>query len=320
VHYNEQGAEMPDWLVRFSLAIALFAGAGNARAAADYLKVGDPAPQLHPTAWIKGQPISRYEKGRIYVVDFWATWCPPCLAAMPHLTELQASHRNEITVVGVNVLEAARGHGDEASVRAFVAKGDPTMGFNVAMDDPFRQPMFNQWMVAAGLCCLPNIVIVDRNAKIAWMGNTGEDKAYPFNVALNDVLSGRVDAARAHALQETLRTGAAEILALKPALDAQMRHDFPAQLREVNRILAHHPEYAAEAFPLKLGAMVHVSESSAWAFVDETSRNPRLRAELKAADDSAYWALVAQIISGEPDLSSSAAAKADQYSRRAKAR
>jgi hypothetical protein len=237
---------------------------------------------------------------------------------MPHLTELQASHRDKMTVVSVNVLEAARGHGDEASVRAFVAKGDPVIGFTVAMDDPFKQLMFNQWMVAAGLCCLPNIVIVDGNGKIAWMGNTGEDKAYPFNDALNDVLSGKVDAPRAHALQEALRKGAVEILTLKPALDANMRHDFRAQLAEVNRALALHPEYAAEAFPLKLGALVHVNESNAWAFVDETSKNTSLRAQLKAADDPAYWALVAQIISGEPDLSKNASAQADQYSRRAK--
>ncbi|HEX4860287.1 MAG TPA: TlpA disulfide reductase family protein [Rhizomicrobium sp.] len=306
--------------VRFLLAIVLFAGAGNACAAADYLKVGDPAPVLHPTVWIKGDPVARYEKGRVYVVDFWATWCLPCVAAMPHLTELQASHRRELTVVSVNVLEAAMGHGDEASVRAFVAKGDPAMDFTVAMDDPFKQPMFNQWMVAAGLCCLPNIVIVDGNGKIAWMGNTGEDKAYPFDDALKDVLSGKVDAARAHALQEKTRAGAARILAMKPALDARMRHDFPTQLAAINQALTQHPEYAAIAFPLKLGAMVHIDETGAWAFVDETSKNPNLRAQLETIDNSTYWALVAQTITAEPGLSSSAYAKAQEYSRRAKAK
>ena len=64
--------------------------------------------------------FTHYDRSRVYVVEFWATWCPSCVDAMPQLTALQSKHRDKLTVVGVNVLESAMGEGDENSVRAFV--------------------------------------------------------------------------------------------------------------------------------------------------------------------------------------------------------
>ena len=52
------------------------------------LIIGDPAPSLHVGKWIKGSPIQRFERGKIYVIEFWATWCRPCIAAMPRLSAL----------------------------------------------------------------------------------------------------------------------------------------------------------------------------------------------------------------------------------------
>ena len=52
------------------------------------LKVGDPAPALAPGKWLKGEPVKALEKGKIYVVEFWATWCSGCVAQIPHLNEL----------------------------------------------------------------------------------------------------------------------------------------------------------------------------------------------------------------------------------------
>jgi thiol-disulfide isomerase/thioredoxin len=45
-------------------------------AAAPTLKVGDKAPALVVEKWLKGRPVPRFERGRLYVVEFWATWCP----------------------------------------------------------------------------------------------------------------------------------------------------------------------------------------------------------------------------------------------------
>src|SRR4051812_3305632 len=49
---------------------------------------GDPAPSIHVAKWLKGQPVIDIKKGQFYVVEFWATWCGPCIQSIPHLTEL----------------------------------------------------------------------------------------------------------------------------------------------------------------------------------------------------------------------------------------
>ena len=294
-------------------ALILIPTIAAAMGSESYLRIGNAAPALHPMAWIKGEPIVRYEPGRIYVVEFWATWCPPCIESVPHLTDLQSKYRDELTVVGVNVLESANGEGDESSVRAFVTKGHPQMGYTVAMDHPIKQPVFNEWMISAGMCCLPSAFIVDGKGSIVWMGNTLPSASYPFDEALNDTLSGKPDLVRARALQESTRAEAAKVLVLKAALDARMQRDFPTEIREVDRVLAQHPEYAFEAFPLKLGAMLHLKEQDALAYVQSAAKLRDLRARLKAVDDPTYWGLVGRTIVYETGLSKGAYERAVQY-------
>ena len=65
--------------------------------------IADPAPSLYVQEWLKGTPIQQFEKGRIYVIEFWATWCKPCIAAMPHLSVLASKYKNKITIIGVSV-------------------------------------------------------------------------------------------------------------------------------------------------------------------------------------------------------------------------
>src|SRR5262245_13836420 len=94
------------------------------------LMVGDPAPVLSVARWIQGNPVARFEPGRAYVVEFWATWCGPCVRGIPHLTELQARFAGKVDVIGVDVWEP-----DLAKVEPFVRDMGERMAYSVAVDD-----------------------------------------------------------------------------------------------------------------------------------------------------------------------------------------
>jgi thiol-disulfide isomerase/thioredoxin len=165
------------------------------------LKAGDPAPPLLIEKWVKGEPVKKLEKGKVYVMEFWATWCGPCIAAFPHVTELQKKFADKgVTVIGVNVWER-----DRPGVEPFVKKQGERMGYTVAMEQPDdgkpnEGKMAQTWMKAAGRNGIPCSFIIDREGKIAWIGHPMQ-----MDRPLEQVVAGTFDA-QAEAAVEAKRT------------------------------------------------------------------------------------------------------------------
>jgi len=101
------------WAVASFFAVALSALAGRfpdtwtydkdpqARAGHAALE-GKPMPPLDLTGWINGQVKPEEMKGKVVVVDFYATWCGPCMAAIPHNNELLKKYKDKgLLIVGV---------------------------------------------------------------------------------------------------------------------------------------------------------------------------------------------------------------------------
>lgn len=68
---------------------------------------GTPAPDWTlRDAYGRTHSLADY-RGQVVVLDFWATWCPPCRAAMPHMQKLYEQYRDrDVAVFGVNVSES----------------------------------------------------------------------------------------------------------------------------------------------------------------------------------------------------------------------
>ena len=68
------------------------------------LKVGDPAPATRPATMLQGEAVKDFKKGEVYVFECWASWCGPCIAAIPHLNELHKQMgKKGVVITGVNV-------------------------------------------------------------------------------------------------------------------------------------------------------------------------------------------------------------------------
>ncbi len=137
------------------------------------LKVGDPAPAIEPIAWLQGSPVTKFEPGRVYVVEFWATWCPPCIRLIPHLSALQLKYADTVTVLSVDADGLLGFEGNADVVRNFMQQHSSEMKYTVAMEDPIRKTMSNAWITASGSMGAPVAFIVDRQSKLAWIGYPG---------------------------------------------------------------------------------------------------------------------------------------------------
>ncbi|QQS07815.1 MAG: redoxin family protein [Phycisphaerales bacterium] len=144
-------------------------------AASNKLSVGDAAPAISVETFVKGEPVTGFEKGKTYVVEFWATWCGPCIASMPHLSELQAEYKSKgVTFIGVNVWEdKVYSEKTLAKVREFVEKQGDKMAYTVAFDGAAKG-MDEAYMKAGKRNGIPSAFLVDGSGKIAWIGHPME--------------------------------------------------------------------------------------------------------------------------------------------------
>jgi thiol-disulfide isomerase/thioredoxin len=142
------------------------------------LNIGDPAPPLRLRGWIKGTPVQRFEKGNVYVVEFWATWCKPCIAAMPHLSALAGEYKDRVTILGIDIYEKKTTSMEK--VKAFVDSMGHRMDYHVAAED--SNFMVAGWLDASGeqLKGIPRSFVVNAEGRVAWIGHPiGLDEVLP---------------------------------------------------------------------------------------------------------------------------------------------
>jgi thiol-disulfide isomerase/thioredoxin len=96
------------------IVLLLIAAACSARSAGEPDADAFYAPDFTLTA-LDGPTVTLSGlRGRWVIINFWATWCPPCVAEMPALQRIAVSEADRLTVLGINMRE------DEPAVRDFI--------------------------------------------------------------------------------------------------------------------------------------------------------------------------------------------------------
>lgn len=178
------------WLARqplagVAIAAALLAGLfAGGRLAAPLLvsmelrTMDQPAPPFAVTM-LDGTPVTRDSlKGRVVVLDFWGTWCEPCLAEMPTILKVHRQYQgnNGVAFLAVN----AEWHDDTATkVRAFIERKH--LDVPVALDTEGA----GKTLQVTGL---PTLVVIDRRGYIRM-----EDVGYDADQPLEKQLTGEID-------------------------------------------------------------------------------------------------------------------------------
>jgi thiol-disulfide isomerase/thioredoxin len=230
------------------MALALTATAARA---ADELNVGDPAPKLEVKDFVKGDPVKGLEPGKVYVVEFWATWCGPCRATIPHLTELQKKHK-DVTFIGVSAFEQ-----DFGKVKPFVEEMGEKMEYRVAMDAvPAGKPaaegaMAKHWMDAAGQNGIPTAFIVNADGKVAWIGHPVE-----LEQPLADVVAGKWDlTAAATKFKEKMAAQRKMQAIIAKVREAQRARDPKAIVAAIEGAIQEDATLEARLAPMKFSAL-----------------------------------------------------------------
>jgi thiol-disulfide isomerase/thioredoxin len=117
--------------------------------------VGKPLPDLAVEYLDKAPDL----KGKPAVVEFWATWCPPCRASIPHLNELNKKYKDKgLVIIGIS---------DEDQKKVTEFRKTLPMDYTVAID---KKDLGQK----LGVTGIPHAFVVGKDGKVAWQGHPME--------------------------------------------------------------------------------------------------------------------------------------------------
>jgi cytochrome c biogenesis protein CcmG, thiol:disulfide interchange protein DsbE len=113
--------------------------------------IGQKAPDFVVEKWLTTEPNT---KGKFVLIDFWATWCPPCRKAIPELNGFQKKFADKLVVIGVS---------DETEDKVKKLT-DPAIEYASAIDPQARMK------TTLAITGIPHCIVIDPNGIVRWEG------------------------------------------------------------------------------------------------------------------------------------------------------
>lgn len=141
-------------------------GGKSGTSVAGEVKVGDEAPEFYANLTNGKSFVLSENKGKVVLINFWATWCGPCVEELPAIEKLQKEYGDKIEIVAVNYGE------DKKTVDEFLK--DKNYTFKVAYDE--NMDICNTYPSDG----IPYLVVVDKEGKVheTMVGSAGADEQY----------------------------------------------------------------------------------------------------------------------------------------------
>ncbi len=125
--------------------------------AQDGIQAGDKAPEIEAENWYNSDDTVTLKslRGKVAVVEFWATWCPPCRTSIPHLNKLHDQYKDrDVVIIGLSRENRSKVEGfvEKMDMRYIVGDGSGTIDLY-------------------GVEGIPTAFVLDTNGTVLWRGH-----------------------------------------------------------------------------------------------------------------------------------------------------
>lgn len=136
--------------------------------------VGREAPRMRISNWITPNPPTRANlEGKVYVIDFWATWCQPCVESIPHIIKLADKFRDKgVLFIGLSQDKSG------GQVRNFIR--EKGINYHIGMDSGISKRFLFKG--------IPTAFVINHAGKVVWQG-------HPMSEEFEAAIAGALEAA-----------------------------------------------------------------------------------------------------------------------------